>query len=264
MTQLNPYLEKILSKKREEIARLKVQYDFDTLLEEARALPKVCSFIETLRSTSSLSLISEVKKASPSKGIIRESFDPIAIAQEFESCGASCLSVLTEEHYFLGKPDYIAKIKEHVALPVLRKDFIFDPIQVVRSKLLGADALLLIKAILDTDTLRLLFDLATSLGLECLVEVHNEEEILALRDVEGIQLVGINNRNLHTFHTDIQLCYQLKPVIHDALGPDVGVVAESGFSNAAQMKDLNDAGFDAVLIGEGLAKNPDLIYYFSS
>ncbi len=208
-----------------------------------------------------LSLIAEIKKASPSKGIIREDFDPITLATTFAKSGARALSVLTEINYFQGDPSYIPKIKQTVSLPILRKDFIFDPIQVLESKKLGADAILLIKAILHIDTLRELQHLAHCIGLDVLVEVHNKAELLEIAPL-GCPIIGINNRNLDTFEVDTHTTLQLAKTLQFRQ-PKALLVAESGYTNASQLKDLTPVEVNAVLIGEGLATHPDLLSYFS-
>jgi indole-3-glycerol phosphate synthase len=209
-----------------------------------------------------LSLIAEIKKASPSKGIIRTEFDPIALAEEFNTSGASALSVLTEVSYFKGDPSYIQKIKKTVKLPILRKDFIIDPIQILESKKLGADAILLIKAILNIDTLRELQHLAHCVGLDVLVEVHNKAELDEIAPL-GCPIIGINNRNLATFEVDIKTTIQLAKTLQFRQ-PKALLVAESGYTNAQQLNELPAVGVNAVLIGEGLATHPELLPYFAT
>ncbi len=208
---------------------------------------------------SGLSLIAEVKKASPSKGIIRKEFDPVEIAKSFTT--AAALSVLTEKEFFLGAPEYIRQIKKEAKQPVLRKDFILDPIQVYESRLIGADAILLIKKILTKSQCQELLNLANQLGLDVLLELHDAEELEDIRGMRNIKIIGVNNRNLETFHTDIQLVHTLQPNIRKYF-PEALLVAESGFSKREELKRLEEAGIDAVLIGEGLATHPALLSYF--
>lgn len=215
------------------------------------------AFHKAISDKTQLNLIAEVKKASPSKGIIREDFDPIALAIAFEKSGAKALSILTETHFFKGDPRYIAQIKEKTALPILRKDFIIDPIQVHESKKIGADAILLIKAILPTQKLRDLQTLAHRVGLDVLVEVHNQEELDEVMTI-GCPIIGINNRNLKTFEVDIKTAETLaKKIRLDHYSPII--VAESGYNTIEQLKRLEECGIHAVLIGEGLATHPELL-----
>jgi indole-3-glycerol phosphate synthase len=260
MNTKESYLTQIITHKQSEIEKLKESQA--SIIEKASALPKTRhTFTNSIRTPEKLHLIAEVKKASPSKGIIRPQFNPIEIALEFQNNQASALSVLTETQFFLGDPDYIAQIKEQVSLPILRKDFIFDPIQVYRSKSFGADAILLIKAILSVSTCKLLIDIAHSLGLDVILEVHNLEEVEAIKTLTP-DIIGINNRNLSTFEVDITQAEKLLPKIASFhTGP---IIAESGYDSLKQLQHLHSLGFNAVLIGEGLAKQPDLLHYFAS
>lgn len=261
---MNTFLKTIVKSKKVEIEYLKSTESEKTLNHKIE-----CSMIPHYPFANAIkiqsvkpALIAEVKKASPSKGIIREDFDPIQIAKEFEIQNATCLSVLTETKYFLGKPHYIAAIKEEIKKPILRKDFIIDPIQVWESKALGADAILLIKALLTNNECEKLIALAHTLNLTVLLEVHNEAEVL---DCKGLtpDLVGVNNRNLDTFAVDTQTAITLKPLIQ-SLFPNARIVAESGYSNNTEIDTLKSHGFDAVLIGEGLATHPELIQYWKN
>jgi indole-3-glycerol phosphate synthase len=200
----------------------------------------------------SLAVIAEVKKASPSKGIIREDFDPLEIAYSYARSGANCLSVLTEETYFQGSPEYLKRIRQEVSIPILRKDFIVDERQVRESYDLGADAILLIMSILSDQQLSELKKLAESFGLTTLVEVHTEQELSRALALE-CTLIGINNRNLETFVTDISYSIALRKQIPAS----VTCVSESGIKTAADCKMLEDNGFDAVLVGEILMRQPD-------
>ncbi len=195
-------------------------------------------------------LIAEVKKASPSKGVIRERFDPVTIAQIYEDNGAAAISVLTEEHFFLGHPDHLHAIRAKVGLPLLQKDFTLDEIQIYEARALGADACLLIAALLTAQQMRDYFHLARELSLDVLVEVHNERELEGV--IEWAPIIGINNRDLTTFQTDLSTTFRLLKIIPPDIRKDRIVVSESGIGTRAQMEQLAEAGVDAVLIGETL------------
>ncbi len=201
-------------------------------------------------------LIAEVKKASPSRGIIRPDFDPVEIAKTYATNGASAISVLTEPRYFQGNLNYLKEIKEVLGnnrLPLLRKDFIFDPYQVYESRAYGADSLLLIVAILKPDKLGELLSLSYQLGMSCLVEVHNEAELeIALKG--GARLIGINNRDLNTFNVNLTTTERLRPLIP----PDRIVVSESGIKNKSDMEKMRKWVVDAVLVGDVLMSAPDI------
>jgi indole-3-glycerol phosphate synthase len=196
-------------------------------------------------------IIAEVKRASPSKGIIRADFDPIAIAREYSSQGASAISVLTEEHFFEGSLDYLEQIKAAVEQPVLRKDFIIDPYQLCEAKSYGADAVLLIAALLDPGLLRDLALQATELSLDVLVEVHNESELEAALE-SGASLLGINNRDLRTFEVNLATTQSLAPLIP----PGVPAVCESGIDSVEQIRRVEQWGIHIFLIGESLMRAP--------
>jgi indole-3-glycerol phosphate synthase len=190
-------------------------------------------------------VIAELKKASPSRGTIREHFDPAAIAREYVEAGAHALSVLTDVHFFQGTIRTLELIREHTPVPLLRKDFIIDEYQLHEAKAFGADAVLLIAAALPAERLRALHAAAGELGLECLVEVHSEEEIASL-DLSQVRCVGINNRDLATFDTDIRTSLRLRPLLPDS----VTVVSESGIGTPQDIAALGRCGIHAVLVGE--------------
>ncbi|MBX4260138.1 indole-3-glycerol phosphate synthase TrpC [Clostridium estertheticum] len=203
-----------------------------------------------------LSIIAEVKKASPSKGLIDPNFDPIKTALNYEKYGVDAISVLTEKNYFLGNDKNVLLVKENTSMPILRKDFIIDKYQIYQSVALGADAILLIAAVLK-DKLKSYFELATSLGLHCLVEVHNSFEIeLALEC--GSKIIGINNRDLSNFNVDIHTTEKLMKYIPN----DKIVVSESGISSISDVLYLKSIGASAVLIGESFMRNPDSVEAF--
>lgn len=200
-----------------------------------------------------LSVIAEVKKASPSKGVICPDFHPAQVARRYEAAGADAISCLTEEHYFQGSSAYFREVRAATTLPMLRKDFIFDPYQVYEARVIGADAILLICAMLRTEKLRDLMGLAMSLGLHTLVEVHNEQELASAVAAEA-PIIGINNRDLTTFHVDLGTTARLSSRIPY---PHV-LVSESGIATQADMKAARENGADAVLIGETLMRADDI------
>ena len=206
-----------------------------------------------------VALIAEIKKASPSKGIICPDFDPEAIARSYEQAGASCLSVLTDETYFQGSLDYLRRVREVVQLPLLRKDFMIDPRQIEQAIAYGADAILLIVAMLEQETLRQLHDLATQAGLTALVEVHDEEELKRAIDL-GAKLVGVNNRNLKDFTVNLSTTHQLAARWESWGKPkDALLVAESGLSSAQDVRQVHQGGAAAILAGESLMRDPSAI-----
>jgi indole-3-glycerol phosphate synthase len=194
-------------------------------------------------------IIAEVKRASPSKGVIREDFDPVAIAREYASHGASAISVLTEEHFFQGSLEYLEQIRDAVTAPLLRKDFIIDPYQLFEAKSYGADAVLLIAALLDLNLLRDLTAQATALSLDALVEVHNEAELHAAVE-SGAPLLGINNRDLKTFEVSLATTERLAPLVP----PGMPAVCESGIDSLEQIRRVEQWGIHAFLIGESLMR----------
>ena len=197
-------------------------------------------------------MIAEVKKASPSAGVIRPDFQPAAIAESYEAGGAACLSVLTDERYFQGHRDYLAEARDACALPVLRKDFIVDSWQVLESRALGADCILLIVAALDDGPLRDLHGHARELGLDVLVEVHDEAELGRALAIDA-QLVGVNNRDLHRFATDLGTSERLRPLVP----AERTLVAESGIHTRADVARLQRAGINAFLVGEAFMRAKD-------
>jgi len=199
-----------------------------------------------------ISFICEVKKASPSKGIIAPVFPYQKIADHYEKAGAHAISVLTEPEYFKGSDIYLKEISELVSIPVLRKDFIIDEYQIYESKLIGADAVLLICALLDTDTLKRYIGICDELGLSALVEAHTKEEVASAIEA-GARVIGVNNRNLKTFEVDIRNCITLRELVPE----DIIYVAESGIQTQDDISLLEKAGVDAVLIGEALMKSAD-------
>ena len=206
-----------------------------------------------LKTSSGLGLIAEVKAASPSKGILRHDMNPSQIALEYQEGGATAISVLTDEKFFHGRLAHLEDVRRAVRLPLLRKDFIIDEYQLVEARTSGADAVLLIAAILDEKKLEALLSSAGRLGLNCLVEVHTEGELKKVLDTPAT-LVGINNRDLHTFKTDLETTIRLRPLVPE----DRTVVSESGIKSRGDVRRLEDAGVDAILVGEALVQSEDI------
>ena len=231
----------------------KARVSLSEMKERALAAPKKEGFpFEHNLKQKGLSFICEVKKASPSKGLIAPDFPYEAIAREYEQAGAAAISVLTERDYFLGSPKYLQDIAGAVQTPVLRKDFIIDEYQIYEARALGASAVLLICAILDDERLKCFFELADSLGLSALVEAHDETEVLRAIKA-GARIIGVNNRNLKDFTVSLDTSFRLRTLVPD----DILFVAESGIKTGEHTKSLYDHGADAVLIGETLMRSPD-------
>ncbi len=256
MTDTPDILKKIVDSKRERLAAVKMHVPLAELQARIPDIPPVREFLSSLQRADAAgrpAIIAEVKKGSPSKGVIREDFDPVAIARIYEENGAACLSVLTDENFFLGHLHYLSAIRESVQIPLLRKDFIFDPYQIVEARAAGADAILLIAAMLDPDRLRDFLFLARDLKLDVLLEVHDERELeMALSTDCG--LIGINNRSLHTFVTDLATTERLA----GRIPAERLVVAESGINCRADIERLQGAGAKAFLVGESLMREEDI------
>jgi indole-3-glycerol phosphate synthase len=251
-------LDDIIKERLLQLEREKAAFSADDALTFVkRAAEKISvpalDFKSALKNPAALSVIAEVKKASPSRGIIARDFDPVKIAAEYEKNGASAISVLTEEHFFMGSNEYLKRIRESVTLPLLRKDFIVDAFQIYHARILGADAILLIAASLDTDTMKEFVKIAESLSLHVLAEAHNEEEVERVI-VSGSGIIGINNRDLKTFVVDLAVTERLIGMI----GGGFTKVSESGIKTADDMKRLKLCGADAVLIGETLIRGGNL------
>jgi len=245
-------LDKIIAQKREEVEQRKKVATI-TYLQERIARQKPALDLALALKGDHIRLIAEVKKASPSRGMLSPNFNPIELAQTYAEGGAAAISVLTEANYFMGSIEHLAAIKEVVGLPLLRKDFIFDLYQAYESRAYGADALLLIVAILSQEQLKELISLSHSLGLRCLVEVHNEGEVerAVLSEAE---IIGINNRDLDTFSIDINMTRRLRPLIPQ----ERIVVSESGIKSKRDIEKLGKWGVDAVLVGEALVTAGDV------
>jgi indole-3-glycerol phosphate synthase len=261
MRRSEAILDAIVEEKKREVARLPQRSlsvaDLKGALE-VRGGRRV--FAGALRKPRSgpVALIAEVKKASPSAGVIRHDFDPVRIAREYEAAGASCLSVLTDEKFFQGSLDYLKQIRAAVKLPLLRKDFIIDERQILEAIEWGADAILLIVAILSDAQLRCFHALATGAGLAALVEVHDEAELDRALNA-GAGLVGVNNRNLKTFKVDLATTERLAARLHSAPRTTSPLlVAESGIHTRADVERLAKCGAQAILVGESLMKHADI------
>ncbi len=247
-------LDQIVADNLAELESRKRSLPLSELRRVALEQPLPLDFASVLRGDH-IQLIAEVKKASPSRGVIRPDFDPIEIAQTYAGNGAAAISVLTEAKYFQGSLDHLRNISKALGnrLPLLRKDFLYDPYQVYESRAYGTDSLLLIVAILTPDKLEELFGLSHELGMSCLVEVHNEAELeIALNS--GALVIGINNRDLNTFTVDLTTTERLRPLIPK----DRIVVSESGIKNRNDIEKLREWGVDAVLIGESLMSAPNI------
>ena len=248
-------LDKIVAVKRDEVAQLiRRPAATENLLWSAKAYGERRDFADALRfpRRGSIALIAEVKKASPSAGVIRPDFDPVKIALEYEAAGASCLSVLTDEQFFQGSLKFLQQIRDAVRLPILRKDFIIHERQIIESIVAGADAILLIVAILNDEELARFHATARAAGLAVLVEVHNESEMHRAL-AAGTEIVGINNRDLKTFTVDLATTEKLAAIAKEKI-----LVAESGIYIRADVDRVQRAGAQAILVGESLMRSSDL------
>jgi indole-3-glycerol phosphate synthase len=246
-------LNEIVARKRAEVAQRKKDLPLSALEERIGQQEPPRDFAAAIKKGAGVRLIAEVKRASPSRGLLRPDFDPVALAQTYAAGGAAAISVLTEANYFQGSLDHLTMIRAAVALPLLRKDFIFDPYQVYESRVHGADALLLIAAILSREQLGELLSLSRGLGLSCLVEVHCQNEMESAV-ASGARIIGINNRDLATFEVDIDTTRRLRPLIPQ----DRIVVSESGIGSREDVRKLQAWGANAVLIGEALVTAADI------
>lgn len=243
-------LERIMHSKMHELIDIKNKLPAISLEGYLDCAPEIRSFRKALMSRNP-AIIAEIKKASPSAGLIRADFDPIKIAQEYQLAGASALSVITEVHHFQGGLENLASLRWNSKIPLLRKDFIVDPYQILEARYVGADAVLLIAALLDAGTLRNLRGEAERYGMDALIEVHNEAELRKALD-SGAALIGVNNRDLRTFEVSLDVSLNLARL----MPKDVLAVAESGIRNSEDVRRLSDAGYRGFLVGEQLMRAP--------
>ncbi len=247
-------LDDLAAATRARVARKKMEVPFEEVKQKAEKIAAsegVFTFpFERAIAKKEISFICEVKKASPSKGIIAENFPYLDIAQDYEKAGADCISVLTEPDYFKGGDRFLMEIADSVTVPIIRKDFTIDPYLIYEAKLLGASCVLLIAALLDTDSIRKYKEVCDGLGLSALVEAHDEREVHSALDA-GVRLIGVNNRDLKTFIVDIQNSIRLRSLVPD----NILFVAESGIQSASDIQKLRDARVDGVLIGETLMRS---------
>ena len=255
---MSSILQKITAHKRNEIESAKSRVCLQDVITAAtgKSVPSPQDFvgaIETQVEAGSIGLIAEVKKASPSKGIIRADFDPVSIATTYAQSGAACISVLTDEHFFQGHLDYLKAIRAAVDVPLLRKDFVLDPYQVYEARAAGADAVLLIAECLDAKDLKSLHQLITELGMTALVELYDADNIEKVMECDPV-LVGVNNRDLNTFEVDLQHSVRVK----QTLPASVTFVSESGIFTNEDVEMLKANDVDAILVGESLMRSDDI------
>jgi indole-3-glycerol phosphate synthase len=246
-------LDKIVASKRREIEECKARQSVADLERALASAPPVRDFFAALAGPGPIRLIAEVKKASPSKGLIRADFDPVESALTYERHGAACISVLTDTPFFQGSLEHLCAVRSRVGLPVLRKDFLLDPYQLLEARACGADAVLLIAECLDDCSLRALHNRALELGLTPLVELYAPANLPRVLDA-GATLIGINNRNLRTFEVDLDHTLRLR----EQIPPECLVVGESGIRTREDVLRLEAAGVNAILVGEALMASPDI------
>jgi indole-3-glycerol phosphate synthase len=252
-------LEEIVWYKEKEITDLRERLPLEKLKQKVNTIPATRNFFQALKqSKTQPAVIAEVKKASPSKGVIREDFDPVAIAKSYQQGGASCLSGLTDKKFFQGSFDNLSKVRDVVDLPLLCKDFVIYSYQIYLARYYGADAVLLIAAVLSDQDLQYFLKIAKVLGMTALIEVHTLEELDRVLTLDGVNLIGINNRNLEDFSVDLQTtCQLLQSRQSQFQSRDILVVSESGLYTREDISLVTQAGAKAVLIGESLIKQPD-------
>jgi indole-3-glycerol phosphate synthase len=246
-------LDQIVAQKRQEIAAARAAVSEADLRRAAETAPPPRDFFRALAAEGPIKLIAEVKKASPSAGVIRADFDPVSIAQVYEAHGAACISILTDEPFFQGRLEYLEAVRENVSLPVLRKDFILDTYQLLEARAAGADAVLLVAECLDDCNLRKLFNEAVDLQMTPLVELYEPENLPRVLDA-GATLIGVNNRNLKTFEVDVNHTLRIR----EQVPAECLVVGESGIKTHADVVRLAAAGVDAILVGESLMREADI------
>lgn len=246
-------LSRIIEDKRRVVEEAKKAKPQEYLIKEIKSLSVKSSFKKSISRPHHINLIAEIKKASPSKGILRGDFNPVKIAITYQANGASAISVLTDERFFEGKLEYIQKVRGNVSIPILRKDFFIDEYQIYETVASGAEAILLIPEILSMAEMAKFYNLATELGLDCLVEVHNEEDIEKALAI-GASIIGINNRDLHTFKVDLAVTQRLIRLIPQ----NKVIVSESGIKSYEDIMFLKSLGINAVLVGEAFMEAGDI------
>ncbi|SHK27808.1 indole-3-glycerol phosphate synthase TrpC [Desulforamulus aeronauticus] len=247
-------LEQIVAAKKQEIRKLLSQLNRSQMEKEISALPPARNFQQALSDGNNVKLIAEIKHRSPTKGVLCKNFNHRRLAVIYRDHGAAAVSVLTDSPFFGGHLNYLPEVRQTIELPLLRKDFILDPLQVYQSRLFGADAILLIAALLKEEELSYLTNLARDCGLQTLVEVHTADELQWVLDL-GINMIGINNRDLQSFQTDLAVTARLMELIKR---PDITVVSESGIHSSQQMRFLQEQGVNAALVGEALVSSEDI------
>ena len=260
-TEPNNILEEIVWYKEVEVEKMRDRLPLLQLRQQVEKASPTLDFLGALRNgKTNPALIAEVKKASPSKGIIKADFNPVAIAKAYESGGASCLSVLTDEKFFQGSFENLSLIRAEVNLPLLCKEFVIYPYQIYYARAKGADAVLLIAAVLENKDLNYFIKIAKMLGMTPLIEVHTLEELDRVLELDGVELIGINNRNLEDFTVDLQTTIDIfaarKEIIEQR---NITIVSESGLHTSADLNTVKQAGAKAVLIGESIVKQDDLV-----
>lgn len=249
-------LDEIIRKKKERIEELKKSFDIAGIGRDLREKEYSGTFNKAISKGGSISLIAELKQASPSAGKIRDDFNAAELARAYEQGGVSAISILTEEHYFKGNLDYFKEVRNCVNIPLLQKDFFIDEYQIYQASMIGADCILLIAAILDDDKFIRLYSLARDVGLDALCEVHTEEELKRVLPM-GVDIIGINNRDLKTFKVDIGVSEKLIPLIREK-DRGITVVSESGFGSVADIARIKKVKPDALLVGESLMRSEDI------
>lgn len=247
-------LKNIILKKKERLELAKTAIPEEELRNRIQGLGETRGFIEAINKPRQISLIAEIKKASPSEGVIRTDFNHFEIAKIYQDVGVQAMSVLTEEDFFLGSLTNLCEVKNLTTVPILRKDFIFDEYQIYESRAFGADAILLIADLLTQDQISLFISLASSIGLDCLVEVHNERELKKVLKLKDVSLIGINNRDLHTLEVDTKTTEKLYTLIPKGKT----VVVESGLKSSQDVLFLKILGINAVLIGTVFMRSEDI------
>jgi indole-3-glycerol phosphate synthase len=243
-------LDKIVAWKKKEIEQRKILLPLSIL--QTKPFPEIRDFKSALQNNA-ISIITEIKRMSPSAGLIREDFDPVKIAHIYEQNGAAAISVLTDEKFFGGDDRFLKEVKKSVRPPVLRKEFIIDEYQIFESRILGADAILLIVRILEDNQLQKFIETANDLKMKCLIEIHSEEELKRILTIP-VDIIGINNRNLETFVTTVETSLELK----EKIPKEIVTVSESGIKTRDDISKLQEKGFDAVLIGESLMREKNI------